>query len=117
VLDVPVIALFVAAIVCGFAGALVGGAFVVRSLRKGHLVVRTIELPRQLVALDSLNVNTVFQEEDGRVVMRVNKEIRASQMQADMVQAWLDDNDLVVQFKGREFKVPPSKSNPWKATQ
>ncbi|KWT67012.1 MULTISPECIES: hypothetical protein [unclassified Variovorax] len=115
--DVPVIALFCAAIVCGFVGALAGGAFVVRALRKGHLQVRTVELPRQLMALDTINVTTLFKEEDGRVVMRTTKEIRASQMQADMVQAWLDDNDLVVQFKGREFKVPPPKSSPWKATQ
>ncbi|CAN7356427.1 hypothetical protein [Variovorax sp. LjRoot178] len=115
-MDIPVIALFIAAIVCGFVGALVGGVFVVRSLRKGHLAVRTVELPRQIMALDSLDVSTVFTAEDGRVVMRMNKEIRSSQIQADMVQAWLDDNDLVVQFKGREFTVPPPKSNPWKAT-
>lgn len=116
-MEIPFIALFVAAIACGFVGALVGGAFVVRSLRKGQVAARTVELPRQIMALDSLNVSTVFAEEDGRVVMRMNKEIRSSQVQADMVQAWLDDNDLVVQFKGREFIVPPPKSNPWKATQ
>lgn len=115
--EIPVIALFMAAIVCGFAGALVGGALVIRSLRKGHLAVRTVELPRQIMAVDSLNVSTVFTAEDGQVVMRMNKEIRSSQVQADIVQAWLDDNDLVVQFKGRDFMVPPPKSNPWKATQ
>lgn len=117
-IDIPVIALFVAAIVCGFVGALVGGAFVTHSLRKGQIAVRTVELPRQIMAIDSLNVSTVFTEEDGRVVLRMNKEIRSSQLQADMVQAWLDDNDLVVQFKSRDFKVPPPPaSNPWKATQ
>ncbi|VTU44922.1 hypothetical protein [Variovorax sp. RA8] len=115
--DIPVIALFVAAIACGFVGALVGAAFVVNSLRKGQIAVRTVELPRQLMALDSLSVSTNFVEEDGRVVMSMKKEIQSSQVQAETVQAWLDDNDLVAQFKGRDFKVPPPTSNPWKATQ
>ena len=116
-LDIPVIALFTAATASGFVGALAGGAFVVRSLRKGHLAVRTVELPRQLLALDSLVVTTAFQESEGGIVMRTDKEIRPAQVQADMIQAWLDENDLVVQFKTREFKAPPPKRNPWKATQ
>lgn len=116
-IDVPVIALFVTAIVCGFVGALAGSAFVIRSLRKGHLAVRAVDLPRQLLALDALVVSTVFQESDGRIVMRMEKEIRPAQLQAEMIQAWLDDNDLVVQFKSREHKVPPPKTNPRKATQ
>ncbi|WP_143694636.1 hypothetical protein [Variovorax sp. JS1663] len=62
-------------------------------------------------------MTTVFQESEGRIVMRTDKEIRPAEVQADMIQAWLDENDLVVQFKTREFKAPPPKSNPWKAKQ
>ncbi|MDN8616518.1 hypothetical protein [Variovorax ginsengisoli] len=116
-IDIPVIGLFVAAIVSGFIGAFVGAAFVIRSLATGRIAARAVELPRRVVALDSLKVMVAFKEEAGRIVMETSKEIRTKELEAIVIESWLDDNDLVAQFKGRDFKVPAPTSSPWKETR
>lgn len=114
---IPVIALFAAAILCGFIGALVGAAFVVRSLGTGRIEVRSVELPRRIVALDNLSISLAFKGEDDRIVMETTKQVRAKALEAMVIEAWLDDNDLIAQFKGRDFKVPSPAGPPWKATR
>lgn len=115
--DIPVIALFVAAIVCGFIGAIVGAAFVIRSLGTGRIEVRAVDLPRRILALDNLTVSVAFKDEDGRIVMETHKEIRAKGLEATVIEGWLDENDLIAQFKGPDFKVPTPAGSPWKETR
>lgn len=103
--DVPFIAMFIAAVASGFIGALVGGAFVIRSLHNGRITVRTVELPRRIVALDNLTVSVAIQGDQDRIVAKTNQTIGMNSLEAAVVQSWLDDNDLVVQFKGADFKV------------
>lgn len=115
--DIPVITLFVAAAACGVIGSFVGAAFVVRSLATGRLSVKTVELPRRIVALDSLKFSITFKDEDGRIVMDTIKEIRAEQLEAAVVEGWLNEHDLIAQFKGRDFKVPVPAGSPWQDTR
>ncbi|CAN7774538.1 hypothetical protein LJR290_007715 [Variovorax sp. LjRoot290] len=103
----------------GFIGALVGGAFVIRSLRTGRIEVRAVELPRRVIALDSLQVSVEFNSKGDRIVAKTDHTVRMNSLEASVVQDWLDDNDLVVQFKGpdKDVKVPAKARRPWQDTQ
>lgn len=112
----PVIVLFAAASACGFGGALIGAAFLIRALRSGNIRVHSVDLPKRLLALDTLKVSVDLKLEDGRVAASTAHRVSMDSITAGAVQAWLDDNDLVAQFKGRDFKVP-APANPWKPTR
>lgn len=85
-------------------GAIAGSAFVVLCLRRGALSVRTVDLPRQLIALDRLDVTIAMKADDGAVVATVSHEAALSCVVNRVVEDWLDANGLVVQFKGPDFR-------------
>ncbi|WP_298706170.1 hypothetical protein [uncultured Variovorax sp.] len=98
-LDVSVIVLFAAAVVCGVLGAFVASVWIVHSLRTGHLVVKAVDLPRQVVEIEKLKVALSFSDEDGTICMRAAHEVTAKGSAAALVQHWLDANGLVLNFK------------------
>ena len=116
-IDVPVVSMFVAAVVSGFIGALVGAAALALLLRKGKLVVRAVELPRRILALDNLSLSVTIKGENGRIMVTAHEDVRADSLAASAVEGWLEDNGLVAQFKGTDFKVPAPAGNPWQETR
>lgn len=106
-MDVSAIMLFVTAVVCGVIGAFVATDWLVHSLRKGHLMVKSVELPRQVVKIDKLKVNLTFSDQDGIVYLRATHEVTADGAVADLVQEWLDDKGLVLNFKS--LNIPPGR--------
>ena len=109
--DIPVVAMFVAAVVSGFVGALLSAAFLIRALRTGSISVRTVDLPRRIVALDNLTVSVAILGEQDRIIASSNQTVGMNSLEAAAVQAWLDDNDLVVQPKGPDFRASPLRGN------
>jgi hypothetical protein len=105
--DVPVVAIFVAAIVSGFVGALLGAAFLIRALRTGRISVHTVDLPRRIVALENLTFSVAILGQQGRVVADARQTFDMNSLGATAVQAWLDDNGLIAQPKGPDFKASP----------
>lgn len=101
--EIPAFGMFLGAIIIG---ALVGAAIVVESLRRGRLEVRTVELPRQVYAVDGLNIDLELNTTDGQVVAVASHHINMEVLRASAVQTWLDQHGLIAQPKGRDFKVP-----------
>lgn len=112
--DVSTIIVFVTAVVSGVLGAMVATAWLIHSLRKGRLVVKSVELPRQVIEIDKLKVNLTFSEQDGVICLRAAHEVTADGAVASLMQEWLDNNGLVLNFKSlsnpheRPVKKTPS---------
>lgn len=85
-------------------GAIVGGALLIWCLRRGVVTVRSVELPRQVLALDSLNVSIALKAENDSVVASATHTAALSGAVSRVVEDWLDSNGLVVQFKGPDFR-------------
>ncbi|TAL65663.1 MAG: hypothetical protein EPN79_10795 [Burkholderiaceae bacterium] len=91
--------------VAGVVGAIFGGSVVLVSLKNGRIQVQSVELPRQVVEIDRLNIGMVFKDMEDHIAVKTTHKLQVDGLLSEIAEDWLDKNGLVAQFKGCDFKV------------